>query len=121
MGEEKVYITPAASLRDPCRRGYNPPGGPCGTNTNRSDFYCDVACLECLKWDIINDRWFNDDEKKRIKHAEALIPDILSIQKIQRIAVNNQKLMQNVNTLIDQCRLGGRIPYATFEPHLFFQ
>src|SRR5260370_10133598 len=99
MGEEKVYITPATSLRDPCHRGYNPPGGPYGTNTNRSDFYCDIACLERLKWDIINDRWFNDDEKKRIKHAEALIPDILSIQKIQSIAVNNQKLLRDVNIL----------------------
>src|SRR6266705_132864 len=121
MGEEKVYITPATSLRDPCHRGYNPPGGPYGTNTNRSDFYCDIACLERLKWDIINDRWFNDDEKKRIKHAEALIPDILSIQKIQSIAVNNQKLPRDVNILIDECGLKGQIPYATFNPQIFFQ
>lgn len=117
-GKEEVYITPSTGLGDPCRRRYVP-GGPYGTNISKSDFYCDITCLSRLNWDIINDRQFGDDEKKRIKHAEVLIPDYLSIQKIQGILVNNQKLLQNVNALINEHGLRRRIPYATFKPQIF--
>jgi hypothetical protein len=118
---ETVYITPAANLGDPCRRRYNPVDAPYGTNANRSDFYCDLACLELLNWDIINDRRFSGEERKRMKHAEVLVPDLLPIQEIQGIVVNNQKLLRDVNALIDDFGLLGHIPYATFEPQLFFQ
>ena len=85
------------------------------------DFYEDVAFLDNLDWDIINSRWFyKQAERKRIKHAEVLVPDILPLSSIKGIAVNNKSMVQDVNNLITRCGLAGRITFATFKPGLFF-
>ncbi len=116
---EIVRIVPATTTRDTCRRKYLP-GGPYGLNINRSDFYSDVAFLERLRWDIINDRWSENNDKKRIRHAEVLIPDILPLGKLQGIAVRTQNMVLIVNDLIARCGLEGRIPQATCKPAVFF-
>lgn len=79
--DKVVDIVPATTLRPTCRRRYRPTG-PHGKNTNRTDFYSDIAFLDHLNWDIINDRWFTDDERRRIKHAEILIPDLLPLGRV---------------------------------------
>lgn len=117
---EKVDIIPASSAEDTCYRKYRPDNKPYGTNANRSNFYCDSDCLKYLKWNIINDRWFNDEEKKRIKHAEVLIPDLVPLGKIRGIAVQNSQVEQDINKLIDKHGLMNRIPYAICKPNLFF-
>ncbi len=117
---EVVEIVPATVLRSECRRRYRP-DGPHGANPNRSAFYGDARFLLSLNWDIINSRWFANDEEKRIKHAEVLVPDILPLGKIQGIAVGTRDMLQAVNATITECGLTDRIPRATFKPHLFFQ
>lgn len=117
---EVVDIIPATTLRQVCRRRYRP-SGPHGANMNRSNFYSDIAFLDRLNWDIINERWFMDDERRRIKHAEVLIPDLLPLRRIQGISVKTEKMVQAVNALIVESDLAGRIPFATCKPNLFFQ
>lgn len=117
---EEVDITPASSSEGTCYRRYRPDDKPYGMNTNRSNFYCESNCLHYLNWNIINDRWFNDEEKRRIKHAEVLIPDLLPLGKIRGIAAQNSKVMQDVNNLIDKYGLTDRIPPTLCKPDLFF-
>ncbi len=45
--KEVVEIVPATPMRNTCRRRYRP-NGPNGANTNRTDFYSDVAFLVTL-------------------------------------------------------------------------
>ena len=117
---EVVDIIPIAFQYGTCHRRYRP-SGPHGANTNRSDFYSDVAFLGRLAWDVINDRWFMDDERKRIKHAEVLVPDILPLARLKGIFVRTQDMVQAVNNLITRCGLTGRIPSAVWRPGLYFQ
>ena len=119
MGEV-IDIIPATKLNSDCRRRYRP-SGPKGANINRTDFYSDVSFLDRLSWDVINDRWFMDEERKRIKHAEVLVPDILPLGRLQGIAVRTRNMVQAVNNLIAESGLTGRIPSATSRPHFFFQ
>lgn len=96
------------------------PNGPNGSNTNRTEFYSDIMFLDQLKWDIINDRWFNDSERKRIKHAEVLVPDILPLGQLRGISARTQIIVQAVNKLIAKNELVGRIPSAGWQPNLYF-
>ena len=89
-------------------------------NSRRSDFYGDVVFLERLQWDVINDRWFNEDEKRRIKHAEVLVPDILPLGRVQGIYVSSRDMVQAVNAVIEYSGLSGRIPPAVWKPSLYF-
>lgn len=118
-GREQVIITPATVLDSLCRRRYLP-DGPHGTNQSCSNFYADVSFLEHLNWDVIDDRWFNDDEKRRIKHAEALVPDLLPLGRASGIFVRAREMVESVNALIEDCGLTGRIPSAVRKPQLFF-
>lgn len=117
---EEVDITPASSPEATCYRRYRPDGKPHGMNTNRSNFYCDSNCLKYLNWNIINDRWFNDEEKGRIKHAEVLIPDLVPLGKIHGIATPSSRVEHDVNQLIEKYGLTDRIPSAICKPNLFF-
>jgi len=118
---ERVGITPATLSYNPCRRRYHP-GGPYGTNPNRSDFYADIVFLERLKWNIINDRSALEDKKERtrIKHAEVLVPDLLPLGRVQGISVRTREMAQAVNELIAKCELTGHIPSAVWKPALYF-
>jgi ssDNA thymidine ADP-ribosyltransferase, DarT len=116
---EVVDIVPATSLKGTCRRRYRP-SGPKGSNVNCTEFYSDIMFLDRLKWDIINDRWFIDDERKRIKHAEVLVPDILPLGQIKGISARTQIMVQAVNKLIAKNELVGRIPSALWQPNLYF-
>ena len=118
-GSEVVNIMPKTIENRECRRQYRP-NGPHGANPNRSNFYNDPLFLEELDWDIINNRDFSEPEKGRVKHAEVLVPDILPLSKLLNIAVKNQTMVNEVNGLISQCNLMGRIPFATLKPNLFF-
>jgi hypothetical protein len=51
--DEVVDIVPATTLRPTCRRRYRPTG-PHGANVNHTDFYSDIAFLDRLNWDVIN-------------------------------------------------------------------
>lgn len=116
---EKVLIIPATSSNPSCHRKYTT-GIPYGTNPNCSNFYSDPKFLENLNWDIINDRWFNEDEKRRIKHAEVLVPDIVPLGRVQSIYVRTQKTVREVNAKIEEYSLNGRIPAATAKPEMYF-
>lgn len=118
-GKEQVIITPATVLDGLCRRRYLP-DGPHGTNQSCSNFYADVAFLEHLNWDVIDDRWFNDDEKRRIKHAETLVPDLLPLGRVSGLFVRTREMVEAVNALIEDRGLTGRIPSAVRKPQLFF-
>lgn len=70
--------------------------------------------------DVIDDRWFNDDEKRRIKHAETLVPDLLPLGRVSGIFVSTREMVEAVNALIEACGLTGRIPSAVRKSWLFF-
>lgn len=76
--------------------------------------------ISLLNWGVINDRWFNDDEKKRIKHAEVLYPDLFPLGRISGISVMTQEMVQVVNSFIQESGLEGRIPRALCRSQLFF-
>jgi len=116
---EKVLITPATSSNPSCYRKYNT-GTPYGTNPNCSNFYSDPKFLENLNWDIINDHWFNEDEKRRIKHAEVLVPDIVPLRRVQGIYVRTPEMVGAVNAIIDEQGLTGRIPNTIAKPEMYF-
>ncbi len=119
-GTEVVDIMPKTIEKRECRRRYRPKG-PFGTNPNSSNFYDNPIFLEELDWTTINNRDFSDPEKVRVKHAEVLIPELLPLSKILSIAVNNQAMVREVDNLISQSNLTGRVPLATLKPDLFFQ
>ena len=118
-GSEVVDIMPKTLEKKECRRRYRP-NGPHGKNSNRSDFYAAPIFLEELDWRTINGRFFSGKEQARVKHAEVLVPDILPLSKVQGISVSNQVMVNEVNKLISQCSLVGRIPFARLKPLLFF-
>jgi hypothetical protein len=118
-GSEKVFIKPATAANGLCTRVYSSKV-PYGTNRSCSNIYADLIFLDRLDWNIINDRWFNDDEKKRIKHAEVLYPDLLPLGRVQRISVKTRDMMRTVNAYIEEYGLQGRIPSATWAPWLYF-
>ena len=118
-GRERVGIRPATILDSRCKRKYYPVG-PQGGNPNRSNLYADIAFLDYLDWDVINDRWFNDDEKRRIKHAEVLVPDLLPLGRVTGIFVSSRDMVEAVNALIEESGLTGRIPSAVSRPDLYF-
>ncbi|GAC1424450.1 MAG: hypothetical protein NVSMB54_07250 [Ktedonobacteraceae bacterium] len=118
-GSEVADIMPKTIEKGHCRRRYRP-SGPYGTNPNCSSFYDNPVFLEELDWDVIDNRDFSETEKVRVKHAEVLVPDILPLSKIIGIAVNNQAMVKEVNGLVSQCNLLGRIPLATLKSNLFF-
>ncbi|MHB8595902.1 MAG: DUF4433 domain-containing protein [Ktedonobacteraceae bacterium] len=117
---EVVEIVPATLVRDDCRQRYRP-NGPHGANKSRTDFYSHITFLERLNWEVINNRWFMDEERKRIKHAEVLVPDIFPLGWVQNILVKNQNMEKRVNSLIIECGLAERIPWAMCRPNLYFE
>lgn len=119
FGLERVGITPATILDFRCQRKYHP-DGPQGGNPNRSNFYADIAFLDQLDWNVINGRLFNDDEKKRIKHAEVLVPDLLPLGRVTGIFVRSPDMVEPVNAVIEEYGLTGRIPSAVRRTDLYF-
>ncbi len=117
---EKVAIIPATIGKECTRRYY--PGGPYGTNANRTDFYRDVNFLDHLDWDCINNKYRMDppEEHKRVRHAEVLVPDILPLGQVRGIFVRTQDMVQAVNALIEETGLTGRIPAALRKISLYF-
>lgn len=121
FGAEKVYIIPAALVYSTCRREYQP-DGPYGTSQNCSNLYNDISFLDQLDWDGINDRIWIDDlaEYRRIRHAEVLIPDRLSLDKVEGIFVSTKSMAQAVNAVIAKYPYSEYIPPATNMPNLFY-
>lgn len=119
-GTEKVQIIPAALLKSSCHRMYMPADSSRGSNPQCSDFYRNTTYLNRLDWNIINSKKSFTGEKRQKKQAEVLIPDFLSVHRVRNIYVNNQAMVWNVNALISQCKLRGRIPWAECRPELFF-
>jgi hypothetical protein len=113
---ERVGIIPASSQNMVCHRVYRP-RGPLGTNEDISDIYSDITLLDRLNWNIINDRDFSTPENKRIKHAEVLVPDILPLEHIERVAVSTLDMEQQISVLLAQ--YGYTIP-VVYKPELFF-
>ena len=115
---ERVFIVPAGGKRRNCTRQYKP-SGPLGTSPLISDFYCDIKFLETLNWKGINSQHSLDQESKRVRSAEVLIPDSLPITEIYAIAVGAIEMVDVVNTIIAECGVVGLVPQATYEPDLF--
>ena len=117
---EKVGILPATVTRA-CERRYRP-GGPYGTGLNPSNFYSDMSLLERLDWDGIYRLRRVDpvEEYIRIRHAEALVPDILPLGRLHDIYVRTPEMVRTVNALIDEHGLTGRIPNAMTKSELYF-
>jgi hypothetical protein len=59
------------------------------------------------------------EESKRVRSAEALIPDGISIEKIQYIAVNRVDIARSVAMLLAQCSLTNKVPPIIAKPDLF--
>jgi ssDNA thymidine ADP-ribosyltransferase, DarT len=117
-GGEKVAIVPAIGSK-PCQRRYIPEG-PYGTNQSYSNIYSDVAFLKNLDWDVINNiRRIEFEESKRIRSAEVLIPDKLSLSEIQRISVRTIGTAQIVKAIAEECGLIGLASFVTIDPSLF--
>jgi len=118
--EEKVCITPA-TIGTECLRKYYP-GGPYGTNANRTDFYSDLSFLDRLDWDCINNKYRIDppEEHKRVRHAEVLVPDILPLGRVRGIFVSSRDMVQAVNALIEEFGFTERIPDALRRISLYF-
>jgi hypothetical protein len=117
-GIEKVNITPA-TLTTPCMREYRP-HGPYGTNQNVSAIYSDVSYLSHLNWHVINGGYIDDwEESKRVRSSEVLIPDELSINRIQCIAVQHKNIINDIKMLLEQCSLTKQIPDVRARPDLF--
>lgn len=117
---EIVEIVPATVRRNTCRRRYQP-DGPHGYNAHHSNVYSNISFLDRLRWDILNEKWWNmDDERKRIKHAEVLVPDIVPLSWLAGITVSTPKMVEAVNILISKSGLTDRIPPATYKPEMFF-
>ncbi len=119
-----VAITPATLHRALCERRYYPDSNPHGINVNRSAVFADVAFLDRLEWDVIFDRpgrrFINEiEEYRRIRSAEALIPDKIGLDQIESIAVRSEAIVQAVNALVVSSGVAGQVPFATCKPHLF--
>ncbi len=120
FGTERVLVIPATVTKPSCERQYTS-AIPQGTNYNCSNVYSGSVFLENLDWTLVNnDRWGRDPEKKRIKHAEVLVPDIVPLSKIEGISTMTKEKADEVNVLIRQCGLAGRIPGAISNPDLYF-
>lgn len=119
-GSEIVLIKPATREDPVCRRYYSS-DDPQGTNPNCSDIYNNSAFLEELDWQVIySNKWGGDDERKRIKHAEVLVPDFVLFSKIVGISTLNQEKAYEVNKLIRKYGLECRLPDAMSQPDLYF-
>jgi ssDNA thymidine ADP-ribosyltransferase, DarT len=116
---ERVGIVPATKS-EYCSRLYKP-DGPYGTNQSFSNFYRDITFLGNLNWDIINSVYHMDpfEEDKRIRSAEVLVSDKLSLTNIQRIAVCTEKTAIAVRTIAKECGLAGFASFVTADPSLF--
>lgn len=120
FGTERVFLTPATRETPECKRQYHP-NGPHGTNIARSTLYSGSVFLEKLNWDsMLSSDWGKDDEKKRVKHAEVLVPDEVSLDWIRAISVRTWHKARLVNELIRQYGLEGYIPGARSRPDLYF-
>src|SRR5260370_40307538 len=97
-------------------------GGSYGINISRSNCYSGVSFLEHLDWDGINNSRYIDplEEYIRIRHADALVPDLLPLGRVEGIVVRMRDMVQAVNALLEECGLTGRIPSAVRKPQLFF-
>jgi hypothetical protein len=118
--DEKVRIIPA-TIRKECLRKYYP-GGPYGTNTNRTDIYSDLSFLDRLDWDCINNKYRIDplEEHIRVRHAEVLVPDILPLGQVRDMFVRTRDMVHAVNVLIEESGLTGRIPDSLRRISLYF-
>lgn len=103
---EKVYIEPMTPTNPSCIRKYVP-GGPYGTNANLSNFYANEAFLDRVRWDVIDGSTFVDDreEYKRVKHAEALAPDVFPLDEMLYICVKNTPMLEAVRNIFTECGL----------------
>lgn len=115
---ERVFIVPAGGKRGNCTRQYTP-SGPLGTSPLISNFYCDIKFLETFNWKGINNQYSLDQESKRVRSAEVLIPDRLPITEIYAIAVGTIEMVDVVNAVIAECGVEKLVPLATYEPDLF--
>ena len=119
FGDQKVYIIPATSSWKLERRySY---GCAYGTNGNCSSIFADPRLLTRLNWEIIyNGEFKGDAEKKRIKHAEVLIPDNVPLRRLQGISTMSHWQAERVNSVARKFGLEGLIPKAVCRPDLYF-
>jgi hypothetical protein len=119
MGET-VYITPAAGKDGICRRKYLPDGRPYGTNTKRSDFYCDGTFLSHVNWGVINrSHPVEYEEYKHVVHAEILV-DRFPLDEMLNISANTQETVEMIRLLFSDLKLDERELPILYNPRLFY-
>ncbi|WP_297164614.1 DUF4433 domain-containing protein [Thermogemmatispora sp.] len=121
-GDECVYIYPALKVGQQCIRRYDS-GRPLGTNPHCSAIYGSPACLCLLPWDIINRPGQREDEEsKRQRHAEVLVPDYLPLERVVRIAVSTPAMLQAIREEIRGLSWKAKrlLPPIEYVPELFY-
>ncbi len=83
--------------------------------SNSTDFYNDLSDLDNLDWECLRAKyWTEFIDGKRTMMAEVLVPDVVSVDKIEAIACDNSDLQVQVDMLTQ-----GRIP-SVIDRSLFF-
>jgi len=71
--------------------------------SSATKFYTDLKDLDKVFWDLFNtERCFVDDEEKRRKQAEVLVPHRIPPEKLQRIVAYDEKLLKRIKDQIDR-------------------
>lgn len=85
--------------------------------SDSTNFYNSISDLKKIDWNIIRSEFWSDfADGKRIRCAETLIPDKISLTNIEQIVCSNSKTQLFVRNLID----GFDIPISV-NPKLFFK
>ncbi len=116
-GSEVADVLPKTIEKRECGRRYRP-NGPRGKIPIDSDSTITHYFLKSLIGISLTIGIFPATEGTRETCRGAL--PYSTIEQNTGIAVKNQAMVKEVNDLISQCNLTGRIPFATLKPHLFF-
>nr|BBH92762.1 hypothetical protein KTA_09610 [Thermogemmatispora argillosa] len=121
-GCECVYIYPALKVGQRCIRYYDS-GKALGSNPHCSEIYASPECLKLLPWEIITRPGQREDEEsKRRRHAEVLIPDYFPLERVVRIAVSTPAtlliILKEIRGLLGVT--GQQLPPIEYVPELFY-
>ena len=79
-----------------------------------TDFYNDLSYLDKIDWKCIHSKYWNDFiDGKRKMMAEVLVPDSVTIDKIEAIACNNSETKSEIDTLTKN-KIPSVIDYSLF-------
>ena len=99
-GRETVTVVVATSAAASCQRWYDPPSFLPHRRVC-SNFYVSSVGLDCVDFGAVatDDRWL-DEETKRRKQAEVLVPDEVPVYPFVGVAVRSRVTRQRVEALL---------------------